>query len=132
MARRAYRRDSNGRFAGGGGGTVTYGNAGGFANAGHQQKAQAARGRKVSRKSRIGSVAKRAIRSKAARNTAGLAAGAVIAGALGAGSKKAIGRKFDRESRALNAAFQQQARARKSIFTELVDAHNAANPNFRR
>lgn len=45
MATRAYRRDSNGRFAGSGGGTkVTYGKAGGFANAGFRQRVAASRG----------------------------------------------------------------------------------------
>lgn len=45
MATRAYRRDNNGRFAGSGGGTkVTYGKAGGFANAGFRQRVAASRG----------------------------------------------------------------------------------------
>lgn len=42
MAQRAYRRNSRGQFAGSGG-RVTYGKAGGFANATHQANAQNAR-----------------------------------------------------------------------------------------
>lgn len=44
MAGRAYRRDKNGRFAGSGGGTtVTYGKAGGFANAAFRGRVAASR-----------------------------------------------------------------------------------------
>lgn len=48
MGQRAYKRKSNGQFAGGGGGQgtkVTMGRAGGFANSQHQQKAQAGKAR---------------------------------------------------------------------------------------
>lgn len=44
MATRAYRRDSHGRFAGSGGGTkITYGKAGGFANAAFRSRVMASR-----------------------------------------------------------------------------------------
>lgn len=42
MATRAYRRNSRGQFAGSGG-RVTYGKAGGFANASHRAKAASAK-----------------------------------------------------------------------------------------
>lgn len=48
---RAYRRDSHGRFAGaGGGGTkVTYGKAGGFANAAHRAKVGSGNGARLAK-----------------------------------------------------------------------------------
>lgn len=56
MATRAYRRDNRGRFAGAGGGTkVTYGKAGGFANAAH--RAKVAQGQKARPKKSLGATA---------------------------------------------------------------------------
>lgn len=77
MATRAYRRDNRGRFAGANGGTkVTYGKAGGFANAGHRSRV--AQKRLSSRNSPRGR-AKRALNFIAPNKTAkvGLATAAV-------------------------------------------------------
>lgn len=68
MGTRAYRRDNRGRFAGAGGGTkVTYGKAGGFANAAH--RAKVAQGQKARPQKSLGATAgalgKKALKSAA-------------------------------------------------------------------
>lgn len=71
MGQRAYRRDSSGRFAGSGAGTkVTYGRAGGWANASHQAKAQAARGAARNAKPSAGSRVKARVSAINARRKA--------------------------------------------------------------
>lgn len=101
MGTRAYKRDSHGRFAGGGGGTVvTYGKAGGFANAGHQSKAQAARAnrRNSKRSSAFSKSLRRTLKSRTMKKVyvagGSYAVGLGLAGVAGPAAKALTNRKF--------------------------------------
>lgn len=94
MATRAYRRDSQGRFAGSGGGSrVTYGKAGGFANAAFRSRTASQR---ASLGRSLGATAGARARSKRRKTTLGrLAVSAAVAGGgvalYGAGTKAMVG-----------------------------------------
>ena len=107
MASRAYKRDSRGRFAGGGGAvTTTYGRAGGFASASHRAKAANARASKARRRALV----RRGVR--VAANTAGV--GLALAGPGMVGS---IGRKRKLRSKASN---RSALTAYRTIIGEVV------------
>lgn len=112
MATRAYRRDKNGRFAGAGGGTsVTYGKAGGFANKAFASRVAASRGANLQKPP---SAAQRASANRSLGKTVGAAARSVGAGraarAAGRGAltvaatgiaMNAVGRQFGVQSSGL-------------------------------
>ena len=79
MATRAYRRDKNGRFAGSGGGgtTVTYGKAGGFANSAFRARVAASRGANLQKPA---NASQRASSSRSLGATVGAKARSVGAG----------------------------------------------------
>lgn len=91
MGTRAYRRDNQGRFAGSGSGTkVTYGKAGGFANAAHRAKVAQA-GQKAKPKKSLGATAG-ALGKRAANvglGTARVGLGVAVLGAATSPSIKA-------------------------------------------
>ena len=88
MASRAYRRDSRGRFAGSGG-RVTYGKAGGFANASHRAKAADARASAARRRALVGRGKAVAKALAPAAVSIGLRVG--VSMAVGAAAKSALG-----------------------------------------
>lgn len=107
MATRAYRRDKNGRFAGSGGGgtTITYGKAGGFANSAFRARVAASRGANLQKPA---NASQRASSSRslgatvgaASRSQAGRVARAAGRGALNVAvtqaTVNAVGRSFGR------------------------------------
>lgn len=121
MAQRAYRRDSHGRFAGSGGGSmVTYGKAGGFANAAFRARTSATNQRASKSKS-LGRGAfplgsrRRALARLAARGagtTAGRAfTGAALGLAVGAAASGATSRAQSRPPKMTGAKAAQRSAA---------------------
>ena len=132
MATRSYKRDSKGRFKGGGGGRVTYGRAGGFANAAHSAKVRSG----YRSPTRLGQTQQRANRlsQKAGRSafrTAGLVgAGYVLSRGSGPSSRRvgvvlALGAATVASSARTSSLQRQAAVQRSSVARQLNAAKKA-------